>query len=236
MAVVMRNQEISPDIFHLVVGGISGGKCGQFYMLKPNDTLDPLLGRPISILDCDDEHNTTSFLYQVVGKGTDLLSRLRTGDYLAVTGPFGNGFPALDADVTLIGGGIGIAPLYYYAREQKRLFPNRKLNIHLGFREESYFTEEFQELADEFSVNIGGFVTDDVNFDRQAIYVTCGPGPMMQAVAKLCREHGKELYVSMEARMACGVGACLACTCKTAKGNKRVCKDGPVFKGEEIYE
>ena len=160
---------------------------------------------------------------------------LINGDEIEVTGPFGNGFPLEDADIVLIGGGVGVAPLYYLAKAHRAAYPDRKITVHLGFREKAMLTEEYSAVCDELILNIGGFVTDDVDYTMDATYYACGPTPMMNAAAVKAREANAKLYVSLENRMACGAGACLCCTCKTKSGNKRACKDGPVFPAEEVF-
>jgi len=207
---------------------------GQFMMLKIPG-MDPLLGRPISIFDWNEEEKTVDFLYQVVGRGTQIIADMAPGREIDLQGPYGNGFPLVDGDVTLIGGGVGIAPLYRLAKCLKEADPARHVRVHLGFRETALMKEAYESVADEVLINIGGFVTDDVDYTEDRILYTCGPTPMMEVAARKAREQGRTIYVSLENRMACGVGACLACSCKTIKGNKRVCKDGPVFEGQEVF-
>lgn len=235
MALVVENRLVSENIYLLTVEGVSGGRCGQFYMLKPNGTMDPLLGRPISIFDVNEEKCQTSFLYHVVGKGTVLLSELRPGMQVQVNGPYGNGFTLVDEDMTIIGGGIGIAPLLLLAKKQKEKYPHRQVNAYLGFTRQPYLMEAFSEVVDIVQCNIGGYITDDVPFSNEGVYVACGPMPMMRAAAQRAKENNSLLYVSLESKMACGVGACLGCSCKTEHGNRCVCKDGPVFLASEVF-
>lgn len=233
MAKIVDNKKLEGGFSLMTLEGVKQGKPGQFVMVRATKGLDPLLGRPISLYNADEEH--TYLLYQKVGRGTEMLQELRAGDEVEVTGPFGNGFPLEDADLVLIGGGVGVAPLYYLAKAHKAAFPERKITVHLGFREKAMLTEEYGEVCDELILNIGGFVTDDVDYTQDATYYACGPTPMMNAAAVKAREASAKLYVSLENRMACGAGACLCCTCKTKSGNKRACKDGPVFLAEEVF-
>ncbi|MEL7610424.1 MAG: dihydroorotate dehydrogenase electron transfer subunit [Bacillota bacterium] len=235
MAVILENRRVEEGWYELSLSGVPGGAPGQFLMLRAPGVLDPLLGRPISIFDFDAREGATKLLYQVVGHGTQLFSTLKPDQEIDVTGPHGNGFPLPENDAVLIGGGVGIAPMYLLAKELREREPQRRITIHLGFRERPVLEETFAEIADEIIVNVGGYVTDGVDFSQSATYFACGPTPMMEAAARLARRTGARLYVSLEKRMACGVGACYACTCATRSGNKRACKDGPVFPAQEVF-
>ncbi|MBQ2662147.1 MAG: dihydroorotate dehydrogenase electron transfer subunit [Clostridia bacterium] len=234
MAVILENKKIASGIFMMKVQGVSDcGKEGQFFMLSVNSPLstDPLLKRPISIYDS--EGDTVTFVYRVVGRGTEILANMKEGDTLDLLGPLGNGFTLYDEDVIIIGGGIGIAPLYKLAREHALKFPDKKRTVYLGFTDETFLLGEFSALSNtEVVYDVGGFVTDKVDFSKGTLVYTCGPEPMMRAVHKLSPI---KTIVSTESRMACGVGACLGCTIKTINGNRRVCKDGPVFLGDEVF-
>ncbi|MPW26868.1 dihydroorotate dehydrogenase electron transfer subunit [Alkalibaculum sp. M08DMB] len=232
MAKVKDNVHVHDNIYLLSVEYNGICKMGQFFMLRCWE-LDPLLSRPISIFDYED--GELKFLYQVVGKGTEKLSRLVKGDEITLHGPYGNGFPYLEkCEITLAGGGIGIAPLFYAGRELNRINPNRKLNIFLGFREKSPLIDVFKEQFQNVIVDIGGVITDEIIYKKESVIYTCGPEVMMQKICEEGMNSGATVYASVEKRMACGVGACLGCTCKTVNGNKRTCKDGPVFLGDEI--
>ena len=198
------------------------------------------LRRPISISDWSED--TITIIYKVVGRGTEQMRRLSVGQELDVLTGLGNGF---DADVEcqqplLVGGGVGVPPLYRLAKEL--IARGRKVSVVLGFNTEKevFYAEEFRALgADVYvstadgSVGTKGFVTDairenGVEFD---FFYSCGPLPMLKALCD-CTEVSGEL--SFEERMGCGFGACMGCSCKTLAGNKRICKDGPVMKREEI--
>ena len=236
MGKILSNQKVDQDFFLMKADQDNDARMGQFYMLRAWDTY-PVLSRPISVFDADEK--SVSFLYKVIGKGTKLLSELEKGAEITLDGPHGNGFPELAGKkkIALVGGGVGIAPLFLAAKTYKAADPEVQVDVYLGFSGEPILIEEYKAVADNVIVNVGGFVTDDINpCDYDAI-CTCGPGIMMKVLYEKCQKVGATapLYVSMENRMACGIGACLVCTCKTSGGNKKVCKDGPVFLGSEVF-
>lgn len=237
-AEVKENNKICNGIYKLVVEHNHEVKAGQFYMLKPKSAL---LGRPISV--CEVNGNNVSFLYAVVGAGTNEFMELKAGENIEVIGPLGNGFDVTKdyGRVALVGGGIGIAPMLELGKKLRENFPNIKMDLYGGFRDEPYLVDEIAKYADEVFVttnsgNYGtkGFVTDVIDLNKYDTVLCCGPEVMMKKVVEICKEKGTKVYVSMEKHMACGVGACLVCTCKTKEGNKRTCKDGPVFDGYDI--
>ena len=215
------------------------GSPGQFYMLKAWD-LDPFLSRPISIANI--EEDKLVFLYEVKGKGTEIFSKLRGGDNLELLGPLGNGFNLeklannmSPSHIAIISGGIGIAPMIYLARELEG-----NIDFYCGFRNEAYYLDVVRDYVDNVyiatedgSVGHRGFVTELLNPEKYDIVLTCGPKPMMKRVMEIVGDK-IPIYISMESRMACGIGACLGCTIETKSGMKRVCKDGPVFSGGEV--
>ncbi len=236
MGKILSNQKVDQDFFLMKAEQDNDARMGQFYMLRAWDTY-PVLSRPISVFDADEK--SVSFLYKVIGKGTKLLSELEEGAEITLDGPHGNGFPELAGKkkIALVGGGVGIAPLFLAAKTYKAADPEVQVDVYLGFSGEPILIEEYKAVADNVIVNVGGFVTDDINpCDYDAI-CTCGPDIMMKVLYEKCQKVGATapLYVSMENRMACGIGACLVCTCKTSGGNKKVCKDGPVFLGSEVF-
>ncbi|MEN6339168.1 MAG: dihydroorotate dehydrogenase electron transfer subunit [Clostridiaceae bacterium] len=234
MAVILQNQTIAKDIFRMTVTGVPLGRAGQFYLLRVPGALDPLLGRPISIFECDADSGETTFVYQKVGRGTTQFCALLPGQTIEAQGPFGNGFPLSPGHSIVIGGGIGTAPLFQLVKELRAADPARIIKVFLGFREEAYCVSDFERYANSVAINIGGIVTNEVDFTQNAAYYSCGPKPMLRAAADKAQAANARLYVSLEKRMACGVGACLGCTCQTAGGAKRVCKDGPVFDYREV--
>ncbi len=227
MAQIVSNERIAQDVFLLTLNGVPDAHPGQFLQVHiPDGAM--LLPRPISVFDC--ANGFTRLLYRVVGKGTEYISHM-TGGELCITGPLGNGFPLDGGSAVLIGGGLGIAPLRLLGRELRRMEPDRSITVALGFGAEEFLTDEYREFADDVIVDIGGFITDRVDFARNATYYVCGPTPMMRTAA--ARGAGR-MYVSLERRMACGVGACLACSVATREGNRRVCRDGPVFDARDV--
>lgn len=230
-AKIIRNEQIDESIYLMELEGNFKGVPGQFYMLKGWKDY-PLLPRPLSIYDLDDEK--ISFLYAVVGKGTGILSNLRINAKIELLGPLGNGFPILeDKKIALVAGGIGLAPMKYLARNLKG-----QVDLYAGFRNSSYLMDDMKEFVDNIIVttNTGlegnkGFVTDYIE-DKYDIVYACGPNPMMNSLKRLNLK--AKSYYSLEAHMACGIGACLGCAINTTNGVKRVCHEGPVFPGEEV--
>lgn len=235
-AKVLYNEKIVDNIYKMVCEDENEIIAGQFYMLKLNG--QTLLPRPISI--CEKEGNKITFVYAVVGTGTEEYAKLNEGDYINLTGPLGNGFN-LNEDlgkVALVGGGIGTAPMVEVAKKLRQKDANATIDVIAGFRDEIYLKEEFEKYASnvQITTNTGkyghkGFVTDVLKPENYDTVLCCGPEVMMKAVVEKCKEKNVKVYVSMEKHMACGVGACLVCTCKTKDGMKRTCKDGPVFDG-----
>lgn len=234
MAVIQKNERLAAGVYRMAVSGAPLGRAGQFYMLRVPGALDPLLGRPISLFEANAESSEIAFVYQSVGRGTAQFASLLPGQTIDAQGPYGSGFPLEAGRAVLVGGGIGIAPLHQLAKELRVSDPTRRIDVFLGFREEAYCSADFERYANSVSVNIGGIVTRDVDFSQKAVYYACGPAPMLRAAAQAARSANARLFVSLEKRMACGVGACLGCTCQTTNGAKRVCKDGPVFDYTEV--
>ncbi len=232
--IIYSNEEISPNIFKLVLEGDFKGKPGQFYMLRGWNSLDPFLPRPISISNL--ENKKITFLYELKGKGTHIISKLKKGDKLSILGPLGNGFDLKEkGKIAIISGGIGIAPILYLAKNLKG-----QVDLYSGFRSKPYYTDEIKPYlrniyisTEDGSQGHKGFITDLFDPKDYDLVLSCGPSPMMENLIKICKDN-VPLYISMESRMACGIGACLGCTIETARGMERVCKEGPVFKGEEV--
>lgn len=230
MAKILENIKVADRIYKLVVEGKFSGEMGQFFMIRGWEDY-PLLSRPLSIHDKTDESIT--FLYRIEGKGTDKLSKLKSGDNLKLEGPYGNGYPKTKGKVAIVGGGIGIAPLLYTAKDLKKYI--EKLDIYLGFTEEEYLTDEFKGYADKLEVSVGEFITEKIDVSDYDYIFTCGPEIMMKRIVDMSKDKNVKTYVSIEKHMACGMGACLVCSCKTKNGMTRVCKDGPVYYGEDVY-
>ena len=208
---------------------------GQFVNIK----LDGLyLRRPISVCDC--EGDVLTLIYKVVGKGTEQMARMTAGEELNILTGLGNGYElSLSGDKPLLlGGGVGVPPLYMLCK--KLIAEGKKVSVVLGFntKEEVFCEEDFKALgADVFvttvdgSYGIKGFVTDAMKDIEYSYFYTCGPEPMLKAIYKASATSGQ---FSFEERMGCGFGACMGCSCKTIPGYKRICKEGPVLKKEEI--
>lgn len=232
---ITENKSISNKIYKLSAEFTGDIKPGQFFMIK---TLDNsfLLPRPISVHDVNESE--VAFLYRTEGVGTTKISTMAVGDELQLFGPLGNGFDVnkLQGRVAIVGGGIGIAPLLYLSEKLCN-----KADIYLGFKDCVYTVDEFKKysgrlwiVTENGCIGEKGFVTDFIDYKKYDAVVTCGPEIMMNKIMLSCKEHGVKCYVSLERRMACGMGVCLGCTVMTKYGNKRACKDGPVFSVEEL--
>jgi dihydroorotate dehydrogenase electron transfer subunit len=207
---------------------------GQFFMLRAWKTY-PVLSRPISVFD--KSPGQIAFLYKVVGVGTAKLSRLRPGDDITLDGPHGNGFPDAAGRVALVGGGVGVAPFFLAAKTLRQMDGVTALDIYLGFSGEALLEDAFAPLADRLTLDVGGFITDTIDPAAYDMIFACGPEAMMRALHRKCRAQNAihRLWVSLENRMACGLGACLVCTCRTATGNRKACTDGPVFRADDLW-
>ena len=246
-AKILSNIQISNGIYKMVVEDFNKVNAGQFYMLKHQGAT--LLPRPISV--CEKNENTITFVYAVVGKGTKEFASLREGESIELIGALGNGFDIEKKynKVALVAGGIGIAPMLELSKKLRQNNTDIKMDLYAGFRDDIYLVDEIGQYTNEVyvSTNSGkhghqGFVTDLLKVKNYDTVLCCGPEVMMKKVIDMCKENNIKacdnnkvnIYVSMEKHMACGVGACLVCTCKTKDGNKRTCKDGPVFDGNYV--
>lgn len=245
-AIIIRQEEIADDIYSMWLRTdqiAAHAKAGQFLSVYCNEG-SRLLPRPISICEIDKKDSAVRLVYRVVGKGTDEFSYMRTGMQLKVVGPLGNGFPKKSKKAFLIGGGIGIPPILELAKQL-----DCEKQIVLGFRDELFLLEEFRSYGkvyiatEDGSAGVEGNVLDAIreNGLTADIIYACGPAPMLRALKEYAAERKIECWISMEERMACGIGACLACVCKSKEKdahsnvkNKRVCKEGPVFRAEEV--
>lgn len=236
---VLTNEKLTDfSVYKMTLEGDTGAieRPGQFV----NIALDGLyLRRPISV--CDYEEGKLTIIYKVVGKGTEQMSALEKGAVLDILSGLGNGFYTdFSGDKPLlIGGGVGVPPLYNLAKRLLREGKQPTLITGFNTRGEVFYEEEFKNLGvktlvttADGSYGIKGFVTDAVKEAGEYSYVyTCGPEPMLKAVYNATATQGE---YSFEERMGCGFGACMGCSCKTKYGNKRICKDGPVLVKEEI--
>lgn len=246
---VLRHKAVASDIRRLTVALPKEGTrphAGQFYMLRCWGAAEtPVLSRPISVHDVDEREGTLTFLYQIKGEGTQKLAHLAWGQTLTLTGPCGNGFDVAAAAaagrVAVVGGGIGVAPLLLLCRELAAA--GCKPELYAGFRDAPYALEDFlpycaaiSVATDSGAVGYHGLVTGILHPEEFDLVLTCGPNVMMQGVYRLCAEKGVPCLASLERKMACGLGACLGCTCHTKVGPKTVCQDGPVFPAQEVFD
>ena len=234
---IIENISLTSTVFKMVLeGDVSDIKnSGEFINIKLEGKY---LRRPISV--CDVDQTTVTIVYKVVGEGTEQMSQMPVGTELDVLVGLGNGYDlSLSGDAPLLlGGGVGVLPLYNLA---KRLIAmGKKVTVVLGFntKDEIFYEQEFKDLGAEVFVTtadgtygIKGFVTDAMKDIDYSYFYTCGPEPMLKAIYKASTTSGQ---MSFEERMGCGFGACMGCSCKTLTGYKRICKEGPVMKKEEI--
>ncbi|MDR5659322.1 dihydroorotate dehydrogenase electron transfer subunit [Serpentinicella sp. ANB-PHB4] len=244
---ILSNKEIVPGMYELDILAPKMAQIsepGQFMNLYCKSE-SRLLPRPISICEINKEAETLKLIYAVVGKGTEEISQMREGETIKVMGPFGNGFKVgKEQDHIIIGGGVGTPPLLELVKHLKG-----KKRVYLGFRTNPILVEAFEKHGAEVHV-----ATEDGSFGTKGnvmdiltktepqgdIVYSCGPKPMLKAVYNWAKEKNIPSQLSFEERMACGIGACLVCTCKIQREqevdweNRRVCKDGPVFNGDEV--
>lgn len=234
---IAENKRLTANVYEMTLSGDTSGvtASGQFINIKIEELF---LRRPISV--CDYGDGWIKIIYKVVGKGTERLSAMKVGEELDVLTGLGNGYDTAKCtdSALLIGGGVGVPPLYNLAK--KLIAEGKRVKVILGFnkREEIFYEEQFAALGAEVTVatadgsyGVKGFVTDAMEGAVYDHHYTCGPEPMLKAV--YAKTVGGGSY-SFEERMGCGFGACMGCTCKTKYGNKRICKDGPVLQKEEI--
>ena len=233
---IIENKRIAKDVYKMLLRGDTSAiiNAGEFVNIQ----LDGFyLRRPISV--CDVEGDVLTLIYKVVGKGTQAMSEMPEGTVLRILTGLGNGYDLTPAGEypLLVGGGVGVPPMYLLAK--RLLAQGKKVSVVLGFNtaDEVFYEDEFKALGCEVQVTtvdgshgVKGFVTDALP-ERYTYFYTCGPMPMFRALNKAVTTSGQ---FSFEERMGCGFGACMGCSCKTLTGNKRICKDGPVLKKEEI--
>ncbi len=262
--IILANQEIAPDYYRMKILAPGYSKIatpGQFVMLRVQQVFSPLLRRPFGIFrigfspgDCDGmvEKEYIEIIYKVVGSGTEIMRELHRGDRIELLGPLGHGFDLQGSteEKILVGGGIGLVPLYMLAEE---LVKTSKVRLLMGgrTRDDIITVTEFERLGvetyvstEDGSLGEEGLVTQVLErklakYPTASVF-TCGPMPMIDAVQKICNENGVSLQVSLEALMACGVGACLGCVVKGDGHSDSephylcTCKQGPVFRAEEL--
>ena len=233
---ILSNTALTDSVYKMVLSGDTSDITapGQFVNIQLSGLF---LRRPISVCDYDEE--TLTIVYKVVGKGTEQMSTMAAGEKLDILTGLGNGY---DLSITgehpvLVGGGVGVPPMYNLAK--KLLAQGKTVSVILGFntKSEIFYENEFRSLGCDVTVTTvdgsygtKGFVTDALP-ENYTHFCCCGPEPMLKAVYRATTTSGQ---MSFEERMGCGFGACMGCSCKTLTGSKRICKDGPVMKKEEI--
>ena len=253
---LVKKEKLKDDIYKFSVESeemCKLAKPGQFLEIKVLKGIEPLLRRPISIYNVDKENNLIEFIFQAKGKGTSILSEVEIGQEIDIIGPIGNGIFDIKAykNAAIIGGGIGVFPLYELAKQLKNAGAEN-IEAYLGFRSKEYVTNE-KEFTDVSSKLI--ITTDDGSYKEKGfsinklkeeidngnvpdIIFACGPLPMLKAVQSLALEKNIPCQLSLEEKMACGLGVCLGCAVKLANTEtsqyKHVCKDGPVFWANEV--
>ena len=233
---IVTNTALTASVYQMTLRGDTAAITapGQFVNIK---LAGRFLRRPISVNDVVGD--TLTIIYKVVGKGTEDMSRMTAGDKLDILSGLGNGYDTAvsGAKPLLLGGGVGVPPLYMLAK--KLIAEGKQVSVVLGFNraDEVFFEDEFRALGADVTVTTAdgshgtkGFVTDALPAAYSYVY-TCGPEPMLKAVFAKTATSGQ---YSFEERMGCGFGACMGCSCKTVTGNKRICKEGPVLRKEEI--
>ena len=232
---IKSNEQIAKNVYRMLLAGDTTGILpGQFVNIR---IAGQFLRRPISV--CNITDGLLTIIYKVVGVGTEAMSHLPIGTQLDVLTILGNGYDLSKAgdQPLLVGGGVGVPPMYMLARQLREM--GKEVKVILGFntQDEVFYEEEFRALGCDVTVTtvdgshgVKGFVTNALD-GKQSYYYTCGPLPMIKALLQAAGTHGE---VSMEERMGCGFGACMGCSCKTLTGTKRICKEGPVLKKGEI--
>ncbi len=236
VAEVLLNQKVGPEHFLMRISApelTREAKPGQFVLVRCHQGVDPLLRRPFSLHGIDYARGTVSILYQVVGRGTKLLAEMPAGAGIDLLGPLGNGFVVPDRirQVLVIGGGIGVAPLFpliqalkHYQIEQTVLLGARSADFIIGSGQLASLGVHVELATEDGSMGAKGLVTDLaeklINLVQPDYFFACGPNPMLKELLKLTRRFGIDGQVSLEEQMGCGVGACLACVCKTVVGRQ----------------
>lgn len=245
-AIIIKQELIATGVYSMWIKTdniAKASKPGQFISVYCKDG-SRMLPRPISICEVDNEVGSIRIVYRTLGKGTEEFATFKAGNTISIMGPLGNGFPLINKKAFLIGGGIGIPPMLQLAKDL-----DCEKQIVVGYRDELFLQEELKQngelyvATEDGSFGTKGNVMDAIlenHLDAEIIYA-CGPTPMLRAVKEYAMKNQIECFVSLEEKMACGIGACLACVCKSKEvdhhtnvNNKRVCKDGPVFLAEEV--
>jgi dihydroorotate dehydrogenase electron transfer subunit len=254
---ILKIEKLKEDLYKFSLKAeeiAESAKAGQFIEIRVVDAIEPLLRRPISIYNIDKENGIIEFIFQVKGKGTKLLAERKVGEKLDIVGPLGYGTFSVGEykNVAIIGGGIGMFPLYELAKELKNS-TNTNVHTYMGFRNKDLITleEEFKQVSDELTITtddgsygISGFAINELKKDCEKEtpdkIFACGPLPMLKAVQAFAIEKNIPCEISLEQKMACGIGVCLGCAVKTANSPSdapeywHVCKAGPVFNAKDV--
>ena len=233
---ILENRALTRDVFKMVLEGDTSAitASGQFVNIQ---LAGKFLRRPISV--CDWDERTLTIVYKVVGHGTEQMAGMAPGEQLDILTGLGNGYDLSLAgnQPLLIGGGVGVPPMYGAAKKLAEMGVRAKVILGFNVKDEIFYEEEFKALGCDVTVTtvdgsygVKGFVTNALP-ESYSYFYTCGPEPMLKAVYKATNTSGQ---MSFEERMGCGFGACMGCSCKTITGYKRICKEGPVMKKEEI--
>lgn len=256
LAELVQKERLKPDIFKFSVKApniVEKSKPGNFIEIRVSEQTEPFLRRPISIYNLDRENGVLEFIFQVKGKGTEILAKRNIGDLIDIIGPIGHGTFKYEKyqNLAIIGGGIGVFPLYELAKCAQK--DNKNVNTYLGYRNKDYVVleNEFKNVSDKLVIT-----TDDGSYSEKGFAINylekdiddgkidsifaCGPLPMLKAVQKLSIEKNIPCQISLEEKMACGLGVCLGCAVKTSASSKEnpeywhVCKAGPVFNAKDV--
>ena len=232
---IQSNEQIAKNVYRMQLSGDTTGILpGQFVNIRVQGQF---LRRPISV--CNIANGILTIIYKVVGVGTEAMSHLPVGTQLDVLTVLGNGYDLSKAgdEPLLVGGGVGVPPMYMLARQLREAGKNVRVILGFNTKDEVFYEEEFRALGCDVTVTtvdgshgMKGFVTNALD-GKQSYYYTCGPLPMIKALINTLGTNGQ---VSMEERMGCGFGTCMGCTIQTTQGPKRVCKEGPVFAASEL--
>ena len=255
-AKLIKKEEIIKNIYKFSVKTpeiVESAKPGNFIEIRVTDGIDPFLRRPISIYNLDKENGILEFIFQVKGKGTEILAKKEEGNDIDIIGPLGHGTFKFDKykKIAVIGGGIGIFPLYELSKQAKQNAV--KVNCYLGFRNKDFvmLEKEFEEVTDKLIITTDDgtyknkgfaidYLKDDMEHEKYECIYACGPLPMLRVVQKYAIENNIDCQLSLEEKMACGLGVCLGCAVKTAKSPIdapeywHVCKGGPVFNAKDV--
>ena len=256
IAELVKKEQLKNDIFKFSVKApeiVNDSKPGNFIEIRVSDQTEPFLRRPISIYNLDKENGILEFIFQVKGKGTKILANKEAGEGIDIIGPLGFGTFKYEnySNIAVIGGGIGVFPLYELSKCAKK--DNKTVSTYLGFRNEDYVVleEEFKNVSDKllittddgsygqegFAIN---FLKEDLEKQKVDCIYACGPLPMLRAIRTLAIEKDIPCQISLEEKMGCGLGVCLGCAVKTARSTEEnpeywhVCKGGPVFQAKDV--